>query len=101
MLTAQQQFAQNDQEDQLRYAFAHMVSTALGIDTGASPYDRAYGGAGIYGPTGQNQIFSITTGTATQGQPAAPVHFNIAGYQVSVPMLLVIGAGAWFLLRKG
>lgn len=95
MLT-EQQFEANDADDRQRlyWVMSGLAAAALGVDPGPSPYDQGALGS----RPGQNQVFSVTTGTAPQGQAA--VTANIAGYQVTLPILLLIGAGAWLLLRR-
>jgi hypothetical protein len=89
-------FAANDELDRQRIfnVLSGLAGAALGVDPGASPYDANR----LTSPTGQHQVFSVTTGTAPQGQAALTT--NIGGYSLTLPMLLVVGVAAWFVLRR-
>jgi hypothetical protein len=95
-MLAQDQFAENDRLDSQRaYSlFLAALNSALGEDAGAGIYDGQ-----LTNPVGQNQILNISTGTATQGR-AATVNATVAGHTLSVPMVLIVGAGLWLLLRR-
>ncbi|MCM2250841.1 MAG: hypothetical protein NDJ19_00640 [Ramlibacter sp.] len=92
----QDEFAANDAQDAARFysLFLAAAHSALGVDLGAPAYDGP-----ITNPVGQNQVLNISTGTAVQGQ-AATVRTTVLGQTFSLPLVLVLGAGAWWLLRR-
>jgi hypothetical protein len=85
------QFAANDALDRQRAfnVFAGIAGMALGVDPGAVGPDGT-----LNSPVGQHQVFSVSTGTAVQGQ-AAP-----AGVTITMPMLVLAGGLAYLALRK-
>lgn len=98
MLT-EQQFDANDQLDRERIfnVLAGFAGVALGVDPGAVPYDEWRLSSR---PEGQpNHLFSITTAPVIAGQPAA-VTANVGGQRFTVPVLVLLGLGAWLVLRK-
>lgn len=98
MLT-EQQFDANDQLDRERIylVLAGLAGAALGVDPGAVPYDQTRLSSL---PNGQpNQFFSVASVPAANGQPAA-VQATVAGRQFNIPVLVLVGVGAWLVLRK-
>lgn len=85
----------NDQLDRQRIysLFTGFVSNALGVDPGPTAYDGS-----LTNLPGQHSVLNISTGTATQGQ-AASVSANLAGVQLTLPMILVVAVGGWYLLK--
>lgn len=84
----------SDAEDRMRayYLFSGLAGLALGVDPGAAPYDNV---GSIFGPARNQQVFAVSSNNT-----AGTVTATAGGYSLSLPMLLVIGAGAWLLLRK-
>lgn len=91
-----QQLIDSDAEDLQRVQrVLDGISIALGVDPGYEIYDRGR----LTTQTG-HQVLSVTTGTAPQGQ-AATVGLTVGGTQINLSVLLLLGAGAvWLVLRK-
>lgn len=90
------QFVANDDLDRQRLylVLSGLAGAALGVDPGYGSTDAMTLGS----RPGQHQVLSVSTGTAPQG--TAAVTANLGGMQITLPMVLIVGAAAFFILRK-